>query len=273
MKKGAALVIWIVLSASWLQAAPYEFNKDLDAFTWGESVEKVITALGQPYNQDAGGLTYIMRSNWIKRLLFYKGQLYQIIEQVAYAKGDPGAGKEYESLKQNLMELYGQPTQTDAGCPRPRPDVNCRMTLWESHPVTQIFVVENTTASISIILGITYRPLRQLALSNTEMDVALNVGQLLADYKRDPGKYRGQKIKVTGQAGYLVKTPEGELYLRLHNPFKPEQELHCYLSSDRRGMIKVKPMEGSVQVEGIVGSYENNILRINHSVINKAVGQ
>jgi hypothetical protein len=269
----AALVIWIVLSASWLQAAPYEFNKDLDAFTWGDSVEKVIADLGQPYSQDASGLTYIMRSNWIKRILFYKGQLYQIIEQVAYAKGDPGAGKEYESLKQNLMELYGQPTQTDASCPHPRPDVSCRMTLWESHPITQIFVVENTASSISIILGITYRPLRQLALNNMEMDMALNVGQLLADYQCNPDKYRGQKIKVTGQAGYLVKTPGGELYLRLHNPFKPEQELHCYLGSDRRGMITLKPVEGSVQVEGIVGSYENNILRLNRSVINKAGSQ
>jgi hypothetical protein len=144
------------------------------------------------------------------------------------------------------------------------------MTLWESHPITQIFVVENTASSISIVLGITYRPLRQLALNNMEMDLALNVGQLLADYQRNPDKYRGQKIKVTGQAGYLVKTPGGELYLRLHNPFKPEQELHCYLSSDRRGIITLKPVEGSVQVEGIVGSYENNILRLNHSVINKA---
>jgi hypothetical protein len=272
MKK-AALVIWIVLSASWLPAAPYEFNKDLDAFTWGESVAKVIADLGPPYSQDAGGLTYIMRSNWIKRILFYKGQLYQIIEQVAYAQGDPGAGKEYESLKQNLMELYGQPTYTDAGCPRPRPDVRCRMTLWESHPITQIFVVENISSSTSIILGITYRPLRQLALNNMETDMALNVGQLLEDYQRDPGKYKGQRIKVTGQAGYLVKTPGGELYLRLHNPFKPEQELHCYLSSDRRGMITLKPVEGSVQVEGIVGFYENNILRITHSVISKAGGQ
>lgn len=254
--------LFILLCCSPAMAAPYEFTQDLDAYTWGEPLSRVKDSLGEPYSQDPGGVTYLMSGTWMKQVLIHEDQVYQLIERVIYSLEDPAAEKEYNTIKQRLISLYGPPGQEDISCPNPQPQVKCKISRWDNHPQTQVFLVLSQDKAVSVMLGVTSRQLREEALNNRENLATLSIGQVIGAYQQNSqaaaDKYGGQDVKIMGQAGGLVKDQDGRLYMRVHNAFNNNQRIHCYLPADYGSMGP--PPEGAVVVEGTVGNYKNNIL-------------
>ena len=282
------LLLALLLLAGQAKAEPYEFSKDLDSYTWGESLSRVKEVLGDPYSQDPGGVVYLLSGTWMKQVLIYNDQVYQFIERQIYSLEDQEANKEYEVIKRHLREFYGPPSQEDVACPNPAPQVKCRITRWQQHPTTQVFVAHSQDRVVSVMLGISSVELRRQALSDTSHHQVLSVGQIIGAYQQDPQqaahKYHGQKIKIMGQSGGLAKDAAGRIYFRLYNAFNSSQRIICFfpivvqrnmaqkrepghlsenLASHDGGMGP--PPEGTVIVEGIVGEYKNQTLQLHET--------
>ncbi len=268
--KTVICLLLVLLGAGAANAAPYVFSRDLNEYTWGEGVGKVKEILGEPYSQEPGGLTYLMSGKWMKQVLTYQDKVYQIIERMIYSLADPAAEREYQSIKQHLRELYGAPSQDDVACPNPQPSVKCRITRWDQHPSTQVFVAFNQDNKVvSVMLGVTSRQLRNEALASPENKQTLSVGQIIGAYQQNQAqaaaKYGGQAIKVMGQAGGIVKDEGGRIYIRVLNPFKASQQLYCYFPAAYGTMGP--PPEGAVIITGVVGAYSNGVLTLENCTL------
>ena len=254
-------------------AAPYAFVNELDEYTWGESLDEVRASLeDDPYSQDPTGLTYIVNAKWIKRIqATNEGRVYQVIDQLVYAKGSDGALTEYELLYKRLTEIYGQPTISGRDCLNPESESNCRLARWDQHPETQVIIsYSDGQSSSSVVLALNSKELRNQVLSEGAAGSILSVSQLVAAYQKDPQaagqRYAGKQIMVMGQGGGMAKAADGRLYLRLHNAFIPSQVLHCYVIADGSQALE-NLQSGSLLVKGTVDAYKYNTLELRDCTI------
>ncbi|MDR1398193.1 MAG: hypothetical protein LBJ14_10760 [Desulfarculales bacterium] len=270
----AALALALVLfpGAGLANAQPYEFIDNLDSYTWGEDSSGAVDSLGEPYSQDSGGLTYLVDDHWIKRIqLTPEGKVWQVTEQMLYPLNSERAGQEYRMLREWLSQAYGPPTAQAEDCPVPAPDGSCHSSRWDQHPEVQIFVVQTSTASNTVVLLAYGSPSlrRQARQESRVMDIADLITAYRRDYAKAAGRYQGQTLEVIGQSGGMGRDPEGRLYINLHNAFDASQTVRCYLRAGQEFDLQPYSSAVSLLATGTAGEYKEGILRLENCAVSR----